>query len=292
MMPEERMNYRNTLNNAWVNTTIKTEETNVELLPAGYWASLCYKNNRAVVFRHNLSKNRRFGSAMGHNSNVLHKQFSSIFDNIMAGNITGDVVLYRSSRTRWAEIKHPLHSEIKNTFFIMTGQTYWINKAYPVLRPEMVESAFNAEFIRFRAHMKYNRLNAQKFTSQRRQSIHEFDQRASAVFSMLKMPSETWDDEFIEHNQDAPCRTGFLMWRDGKVLVWWHKTVNSLSPQHLASPQIPRQYDSSNEMNIFWELTDELREELVELRASEGVLRYEYGDESPEDAIRRHNDAQ
>ena len=257
MTPAHRDDYRLTLSNAWVNTVIKTEETNVEMLPAGFWATLCYKNNRAVVFRHNLFKNRNFrgyGIQQGHNSKVLGDQFSSIFENIANNVITGDVILYRSSRTRWASIKYPLYSEVQNTFFIMTGRTGWVDRAYPVLGREDNRVEMPIPFIRFRANMKYSILNAQKHQSQRIQASKEFQRRTAAVFSMLNMPSETWDDEFEEHTYGEPHRTGFLMWREGKVIVWWHKALSCLSPQHLVPTTVPRVIDAEVMLPKYWEM--------------------------------------
>jgi len=258
MTVDNGADYFNTVKTAWVSDTILTDEENVEMLPAGYWSSLCYKNKRPVIFRHNKTTHRRGDGHQARATNSrtdnLSNHIDSIFSSILSKEITGDVVLYRSSRTRWSEIKYPLHSEINNTFFIMTGRTGWIDRAYPVIGPEDNRIELAADFVRFRCNLKHRNLNAQKYMGQRAQAAKEFQKRAARVYSMLNIANNnlSWDDEFDEFA--ATERTGFLMWSEGKVIVWWHNAFETVSPQHIIPDSVPNTISHTININEYFTL--------------------------------------
>jgi hypothetical protein len=210
--------------------------------PAGYWGILSYKNNRPTVYRKMLSGSH--GTVNGRKFiEELHVAFMRMWRGILTDEITGHVVLYRTNRGRWADIKYPLHigkntlGNLENTFFIMTGNIAWTERLGNIY--DGTDESLIPEFIRFRSNISHRRGPALKYASQRSRMHTELQRRAAAIFQMLRVPSSEWSDRFEALTYNESMRCGFLMWINGEVKVWWHIAQNISTPQHIVPANIP-----------------------------------------------------
>jgi len=240
MTDEQRVFYFNAIEASWVGRIVSSNQDDMYISDnAGYWATLAYVNKRPTVFRHNPHKLFRV-DMNAKSEKIKREHLVKLWNGILDNTITGDVVLYRSGRCRWPDLKYPIHHSHNNTFFIMTGRTEWTNRAIEVYEPQevLVHSSMLSDFQRFKSQCKHSeKIGAQKHMSQRLQAAKQWIRRTAAIYSILNLEQSEWSVALTQYNE--PTRCGFLAWSQGKVLTWWHVAHNTPSPLHIIPPNTP-----------------------------------------------------
>ena len=213
-----------------------SEELERPLMKCNYWAALYMRGSNPVIFKLRESWN---GSQTKWK---LENTLARIGVMIEQGQISGDVVFYRSSSPTITTSKYPLCNN--GVYAIFTGNPEWIVNSESSIRWRSHTDELHADYEQFRNNFTlyeklfptagWNGSDARRWRRQMRsfsgQQEH-FNMRVAYVWSMLTDERPvSWDA--ILDSCSGPQRAGLLLWKEGKVRLWWHHSNVIDEPQH------------------------------------------------------------
>ena len=233
----------------WTNAHVTSSEDGEPMLTPNFWAMLYWRDNHPVVFR---TVGRYDASKRGD----LTVALNGVLKLCEEGSITGDVVLYRSTCNRFhiAE-KYPISNN--GTYAIFTGMPAWILSANPTWREHDEEDGwmydpdydkFQSQFPAFQqlqppqiaagfgSRSRVRRLhpaNLQRYNAQ----VEQLNLRIAYIWGMLTVNErnglfEQFQWETIMETFTEPQRAGLLLWKEGKVRLWWNWAAGMPNVSH------------------------------------------------------------
>lgn len=211
-----------------------SEELERPLMKCNYWAALYMRGSNPVIFKLRESWN---GSQTKWK---LENTLARIGIMIEQGQISGDVVFYRSSSPTITTSKYPLCNN--GVYAIFTGNPEWIVNSESSIRWRSHTDELHADYEQFRNNFTlyekiFSTLSSRGYTRNIRQmrgfsgQQEHFNMRVAYVWSMLTDERPvSWDA--ILDSCSGPQRAGLLLWKEGKVRLWWHHSNGIDEPQH------------------------------------------------------------
>ena len=225
----------------WTNANVTSADDGEPILTPSYWAMLYWRNNRPVVFR----KAGRYDTSIRGDLTVA---LNGVLKLCEEGSVTGDVVLYRSAVQKHSTAeKYPLANN--GTYIIYTGLPAWILSANPLWREQTEDDGFifDPDYEKFRrqfpafqklhtratnevAPMLPYTLNHRRRVSRNIRNLanqqEQLNLRLAYVWGMLTVNErnglyEQFQWESIMEAYTEPQRAGLLMWKEGKLRLWW-----------------------------------------------------------------------
>ena len=211
-----------------------SDELERPLMKCNYWAALYMRGSNPVIFKLRESWN---GSQTKWK---LENTLARIGVMIEQGQISGDVVFYRSSSPTITTSKYPLCNN--GVYAIFTGNPEWIVNSESSIRWRSHTDELHADYEQFRNNFTlYEKLfstsSSRGYTRNIRQmrgfsgQQEHFNMRVAYVWSMLTDERPvSWDA--ILDSCSGPQRASLLLWKEGKVRLWWHHSNGIDEPQH------------------------------------------------------------
>jgi hypothetical protein len=231
----------------WTNAHVTSSDDGEPILTPNFWAMLYWRDNHPVVFR---TVGRYDASKRGD----LTVAFNGVLKLCEEGSVTGDVVLYRSTCNRFhAAEKYPLSNN--GTYAIFTGMPAWVLSANPTWRePEEDGWMYDPDYDKFQsqfpAFQKLQPPPTREFNPllgrARRHSRHlqnlasqaeQLNLRIAYVWGMLTVNERNglfeqsqWES-IMETFPDSQ-RAALLLWKEGKVRMWWNWAAGMPNVSH------------------------------------------------------------
>ena len=223
-------------NTVYAEPEFSAEMDAVTLGHSNYWAALYMRESNPTLF-----KLRTEGWDI-ETKERLEKMFVRIEVMIYSGRITGDVIFYRSQAPRVTTAKYPLCNN--GVYAIFTGNPEWILGDNSRWRSHTGE--LDVEYERFRNNFtvydKIFNIDLSRMNQNAGRNVISRVRHAQAEQEHLNMRvAYLWcmlsDERPVSWNAilescTGPQRSGLMLWKEGKVKLWWHHSHGVVEPQH------------------------------------------------------------
>jgi len=227
-------------NTVYAEPDFSAEMDAVTLGHSNYWAALYMRESNPTLF-----KLRTNGWDID-TKEQLQKMFARIEVMIHSGRITGDVIFYRSQAPRITTSKYPLCNN--GVYAIFTGNPEWILGDNSRWRSHTGE--LDVEYERFRNNFtvydKIFNFSLSNLSQQPRRNgapdviirvrgaqaeQEHLNMRTAYLWCMLTDERPVSWNAILE-SCTVPQRAGLMLWKEGKIRLWWHHSHDVVEPQH------------------------------------------------------------
>jgi len=230
-------------NTVYAEPEFSAEMDAVTLGHSNYWAALYMRESNPTLFK------LRTESWDIDTKEQLEKMFARIEVMIYSGRITGDVIFYRSQAPRVTTAKYPLCNN--GVYAIFTGNPEWILGDNSRWRSHTGE--LDVEYERFRNNFtvydKIFNIDLSRMNQNAGRNVISRVRHAQAEQEHLNMRvAYLWcmlsDERPVSWNAilescTGPQRSGLMLWKEGKVKLWWHHSHGVVEPQHQITGAVP-----------------------------------------------------